>query len=141
MGGSLNINEASKFLEGFMAEMCSWEKDFLEEKLCLIGEGGSTLECNDKYTKMLLAIFDRFVDGDSTTKARLGLVGASSPVTYDPQRDQILEPRQVKGRAVIEVNQVGGLESRFRFTLVNGQGWKIARKDTLRGDKWEKSSL
>jgi hypothetical protein len=138
----LNLEGASKVLEGFMGEMREWETNFLADKIRLVGEGLSTSDCNKRYTDKLSEIYDKYVEGDSITKARLELPGASSPAMYDPLRDNMLSAKVARGKAVIEVNQVGGLESSFRFTLVNYEGrWKIARKDTFRGGKWERSHL
>lgn len=139
------MSEVSKPLEAlkcFMDEMCKWEKDFLDEKMMLIDQGKATLPCNDKYKKLLEYIFSKFSVGDSKTLARMELPGASSPVMYDPKRDNIYKPEVVKGKVRIVVQQAEGFESKFLFTMVCvGDEWKIERKDTFRNGKWEKSSL
>ncbi|WP_342625080.1 NTF2 fold immunity protein [Pseudomonas alkylphenolica] len=139
------MSESKKVLEvveAFMKEMCDWESKFFEEKMKLVDEGKGTSDCNKKYKDLLGSIFLRYSIRDGRTWARLELLGSSSPAMYDPLRDQVSEPEIIAGKAYVEVQQVEGFESKFRFGLVCVDGeWKIKRKDTFRNGKWEKSSL
>lgn len=129
-------------LKSFMLEMREWEVCCFRDTMALINIGGSTAESDEIYRKKLESIFEKYTLEDRRGWARLELLGVGSPPMYDPERDVIGAPELGKGEARVSVQQVGGLEEKFRFTLSRTGGvWRIKRKDTHRNDKWEKSTL
>lgn len=138
----IDISEPCVLLKKFLEEMKLWERDFFEKKMELIDGGLPTAECNKNFSESLQRILEKYTIKDAKSWARLEALGCGEPTMYDPARDKIHEPT-IKGSTVlIVVDQVVGLEARFRFSLIRENNlWKIKKKDTYRSGKWAASTL
>jgi hypothetical protein len=138
----IDVSESCELLKQFLEEMKLWERDFFEKKMELIDSGQSTTECNKYFSESLRLILEKYTIKDAKSWARLEAPGCGEPTMYDPARDKLHEPT-IKGSTVfIVVDQMVGLESRFRFSLVRENDlWKIKKKDTYRSGKWAGSTL
>ncbi|AVB16953.1 MULTISPECIES: NTF2 fold immunity protein [Pseudomonas syringae group] len=126
----------------FLGDMNEWESSFFREKFSLIEKGIDANSCSENYKKKLEEILQKHSIKSPKSWARLEGLACGEPTMYDPIRDKVKTDKESDQSASFIVEQSSGLEACFKFTLVNSQsGWMIRKKETLRREKWQESTL
>lgn len=139
----LRIERALSALTEFSTLMYEWESRLHEDLDAALHSGAPTDELMEEATVRLREIFGAFVLPDGKNYGRLDGLAAMSPPEYDPHSDVIEAVHRVGRAVVVTTRQAGGLQSTFRFTLVEREDrWVIQKKQLLNyKDAWQRSTI
>jgi hypothetical protein len=133
--------DAKTALMDFLHKMSLWEREhFIRLSEALEAENVKLArEIKEEAKHQLRVIFDEHCVPGKAGRRRIISSSLKSPTTYDTDRDNLSLDSQRLDKVVYIYQQVGGLDTRLRFTMVICSSvWKILKAEyySVADSKW-----